>query len=150
MLFGIGLMTCAKQFSQRKLSKVAFVSLLVLLFASQVVSIQQKANLMKENGQKASSLVRQIIPFVHSVPVNGTLVLLNPVNTRPEYSVFLMNDFNVLKYGTNIISNLSGRKDIHIWIVSEQERTRLPIPSASLILYLVGNDVRPMQKIGSN
>jgi hypothetical protein len=150
MLFGIGLMTCAKQFIQRKLSKVAFVSLLVLLFASQVVSIQQKAHLMKENGQKASSLVRQIIPYVHSVPVNGTLILLNPANTRPEYSVFLMNDFNVLKYGTNIISSLSGRNDIHIWIVSEQERARLPIPSASLILSLLGNDVKPIQKIGSN
>jgi hypothetical protein len=150
MLLGIGLVTFANQFIQRKLFKATCAVLLAVLFASQVVSIQQKARLTTENGERASSLARQIIPYIASVPPNGTLVLLNPVNTRHEYSIFLMNDFNVLKYGTNIINSLSGRDDIHIRIVNEQERAKLPIPSGSLILSLVGNDVQRVQEIGSN
>jgi len=150
MLFGIGLVASSKGFIQTKFWKVVAITFIVLLCTSQVISIQQKAFLMKENGRRACSLLVQIIPYVHKVPANGILVLLNPENTNPEYSVLLMNDFDVLKYGTNIINNLSGRNDIHIWIVNEHEREKLPIPSGSLFLTLVGNDVQLMHSIGSN
>ena len=143
-------MASSKGFIQTKFWKVVAITFIVLLCTSQVISIQQKAFLMKENGRRACSLLVQIIPYVHKVPANGILVLLNPENTNPEYSVLLMNDFDVLKYGTNIINSLSGRKDIHIWIVNEHEREKLPIPSGSLFLTLVGNDVQLMHSIGSN
>ena len=150
MLFGIGLVVSSRQFIHIKFSRAAFITFLALLFSSEVIAIQQKAELMKENGQRASSLLTQIIPYVHGVPINGTLVLLNPANTRHEYSVLLMNDFNVLKYGTNIINSLSERDDIRIWIVNEQERERLAIPSDSVILSLIGNHVQLVHKFGSN
>ena len=117
-----------------------------MLFISHILAIRQKAELLTSNGERASFLLEKIMPYLSKVPERGTLVLLNPADSRVEYSIFLMNGFNVLRYGTNILCQISGRDDIQIWILDDKERGKINIPQDALILSFVNNNVQTITK----
>ena len=98
---------------------------LVVFFISNIVAIQSKALLMRENGKKATGLIDKILPFVAKIPLDGTLLLLNPPSNEIEYSVFLIRGFSVLEYGLHRIKQLSQRNDIKITIIERPELRKI-------------------------
>jgi hypothetical protein len=146
LLFGYGLGTIAAPLLQYRWKQIFLITLLLMLFISHILAIRQKAELLTSNGERASFLLEKIMPYLSKVPERGTLVLLNPADSRVEYSIFLMNGFNVLRYGTNILCQISGRDDIQIWILDDKERGKINIPQDALILSFVNNNVQTITK----
>lgn len=134
--------------STYRLSIVALRRLVIVLGAvflfSHVLAIQGKATLMKENGEQASVLITQVVPFIDTVPKGGTLVLMNPPIASPEYSIYLINGFNVLKYGMNILNYVSGRTDFKAWIIEQKDLKQWLIPKGSVVLTIVQGRISPM------
>lgn len=141
ILVGVGLGRLFEITKTRWISRAAVTGFVGLVFLSHVMAIQSKASLMKNNGTQATILLGQIQSYLQKAPKNGELVLLNPPDDREEYSVFLMNGFNVLQYGLNRIEQLAGRNDFEIKIMDRTnlDHTRLRHPS--LILSLQGGMV---------
>lgn len=114
---------------------------LVLLAASYALAIHQKATMMQANGSRAAELLCELKPYFPVIPVNGQLVLVNPTDNQPEYSDFVVNGFNVLKDGLNIVNYEAGRTDFRTEIVSSPAR---PSDNRRLVLTLRGNTVTPV------
>ncbi len=142
MIIGIGVVSVVQRWFQKSWLQSGVLILFIAFCLSHVVAIQQKSRLMNMNGRSASVLLEKIVPFVHSVPQGGTLILRNPPSDRPEYSVFLMNGFSVLEYGTNIVRSVSGRNDIQVWVVNDREYRELSNQQPQFVLRLVDGEVR--------
>lgn len=136
ILFAEGAKNFFESFLKNRGSKFIGILLVGLLFLSHSYADYSKSKLSIADGNRASELIKEIEPFVDQVPNNGTLILLNPETQNTQYSIFLMNGFNVLIYGTNIINQLSGRYDMHVWIVDEESRGSELIPPNALVLTL--------------
>ena len=129
---------------------IASIAIVACFFVSHVVAIQTKAPLMRANGERAADLLEQIRPYTSAVPRNGKLFLVNPASTQAEYSVFLLNGFNVLKYGENMIYQVANRSDFLAEIVEASDVGRVAIGKNgaasghdSLVLTLYGGKVQP-------
>lgn len=120
---------------------VALGVAIVLLALSYALAIHQKAMLMQENGFHAAELLYELKPYFPAIPLNGHLVLVNPPDDRPEYSDFIVNGFNVLKDGLNIVNYKAGRTDFRTEIVSSPAQ---PSDNNRLVLTLSGNTVIPV------
>lgn len=126
--------------------RMAVVVLGVLLVASHMFAVQSKALHLVQNGERAQELLKQTLPFVSQVPGNGTLVLVTPTSKEPEYSVYLMRGFRVIGYGENILNLKSRRDDFKTWNLREEDLDKWPPPSGSLLLTLVGDSVKLMNR----
>lgn len=126
-----------------RLGVVALVGLLVLAHAN---AVRQKAALMKEEGDKASALLSQILSYVDMAPVNGRLLLVNPEADQIEYSVFLVHGFKVFLNGEHIINQFSGRQDIRVKIVAMGDLSKEKPGPDALVLTLKDSDVLIYQR----
>jgi len=141
MMAGVGLGTIFER-SNTRWGKQAVAVMLLVLFVSHITAIQGKASFMVKNGAQATILLNGIQPYVQKVPADGELLLLNPYNHRPEYSVFLVRGFNVLKYGAWRIKKTSNRDDITVRIVEQKDFKQFSHRSDALILSLDGNAIK--------
>jgi hypothetical protein len=116
------------------------------LFCGNGYAVSTKAAFSTQNGVKASRLIDHIVPIMLQMPVGQPLVLLNPKTSHPQYSVFLMDGFNVLNYGTNILRQKSLRQDIPIWILDENVAQYVPPPNA-LIVTIGGDTLRIVKQV---
>ena len=97
--------------------------------------VDGKAALMEENGRRATALLNGIQPYAQKVPAGGALLLVNAKDGQPEYSVFLMNDFNVLNNGEARIRKTVGRDDITVRIVDEENLNAGDRDDRSVVVY---------------
>lgn len=123
--------------------------LLAILFVSHVAADQQKATLMKRNGDRALELMNQIPFWLSQVPPGGVLRLVNPLQPRgTEYSTFLVQGFNLLAEGEHGLARALGRADVQIQVVGQG--TREPLSSGQGVsLTLAGYQVVPVEPVGS-
>jgi hypothetical protein len=144
MIAGISLGTLF-HFANTHRSKQMLAVTLVVLFASHIIAVNQKSSLMQENGARATMLLAGIQPYAQRLSKNGELLLLNPDDSRPEYSVFLMRGFNVLSDGLSRIKETSNRNDISVRIIEEKDLNAARHDGHdSVILYLDGDFIRVM------
>jgi len=60
---------------------------------------------------------------------------VNPPTPKPSYSVFLVNDFNLFKWGYNVFWVRSGRQDFTVDIVDQNSVRGHPVPDSALVIY---------------
>ena len=92
------------------------------------------------NGEYAYKLSCKILPFVKELPFNGKLILLNPVNDNLEYSIYLINDFNLFKYGIYYLNEISGRDDFETVIVEQSDIEDIDINDEKNVILTIAND----------
>ena len=143
LLVGAGLGGLIESYRTKPARLAASIAILTLLFVSHVIAIQSKASQMTENGERAAELLEQIRPYTSEVPRNGKLFLVNPASTQMEYSVFLMNGFNVLKDGGSIIYQVANRTEFQIEFLEASELGRDVLENDSLVLTLYKGKVQP-------
>ena len=85
-----------------RFAKTTGLLLIAILFLSNAYADYTKSKLRVLDGEGAAELIKEIRPFIDKVSHNGTLSLVNSKKHNPQYSIFLMDGFNVLIYGTNI------------------------------------------------
>jgi hypothetical protein len=121
--------------------------MLVLLFASHIIAVKQKTSLMEENGTRATMLLDRIQPYAQKASQGSELLLVNPDAMSPEYSIFLMSGFNVLKEGESRINKVSNRNDIRVKIITERDFKGLQEDGQkALVLYLDGDSITVWNK----
>lgn len=136
MVFGAGAGRLVKQVPLGSIRKYIIVSGVCFIFLFHITAIQGKGKMMVRNGESADLLLRTIIPYVSSVEKNSTLILVDSANQRLEYSTFIMSEFSTLRFGTNIVRQMSGRHDVQIWILnSDQFKSTLLPQNAKIITY---------------
>jgi hypothetical protein len=141
VLVGIGVGALWENY-KRSPVRHAVVALFIVMLASHVMAIRDKASLMRENGERAAVWIREIGPYMDRVPKNGELLLLNPPNNRVvEYSGYRMNGFNVLEYGEPFIKKRYGREDIGVRIVEPSDLGSAKQRPNVLILGLEGENL---------
>jgi len=126
-----------------RFSRIVYSLFLVLFFGANIFSVNSKIELMKNNGERASIILPQVLHFAPNVPKNGTLFLLNENNNSPEYSSFTMNGFNVLNTGLKIINQLSKRDDLKVEIITTDKIKNIDT-TKSIILVLDGTMVKKL------
>lgn len=134
IIVGAGLGIQLKRCQTSRIKYGLIMVVMSLLVISQVVAVQSKALLMKANGERATRLLNEIIPYLDQIPEKGALFLLNPPSTQVEYSVFLIRGFNVFKGGLHRIKDLSGRYDLSINIIEYADLEKIKAQQACLIL----------------
>ncbi|HUI29183.1 MAG TPA: hypothetical protein VLX91_03120 [Candidatus Acidoferrales bacterium] len=146
ILFGLGIENFYQRYLKRRSAKIGGALLVGLLFLSHGDADFEKGRMGVIDGQRAAELINEIQPFIDKVSYDGTLVLLNPTAHGPRYSIFLMDGFNVLIYGTNILNQVSNRYDMHVWIMDEGSRESQSLPSDALVLTLTKNHVQMLNR----
>ncbi len=116
LLFGISLGTLWKR---RRWMRAAAFFCAGLLFAMQIYSDEQKAELMTRNGTRAAVIMAGIQKYLPAMPPNSRILLVNPPDRIPEYSVFLLKKFDVVEIGTSRIGPIFGRPDVLVELVEE-------------------------------
>ena len=148
MLAGIGLGAVLESARPHRHLVFALGAGILVLFASHLAAIRDKALMMQENGERAVKLLERLGPYFAQVPRRGALVLVNPPAQKPEYAVYVMNGFNVLQYGEPYIKQVHGREDIEISIIDASELARARKSRDALILGLDGDSLRVIAKPG--
>jgi len=146
MMIGIGLGSLIES-RFLKFKKILALSVIIIILIIQVISIQLRITKMKSNGEKAWTMIDQILPHIENVPLNGSLILMNPENNQVEYSVMIMNDFNVLNTGLTVFNELSERKDFQTIIIKNNELHSFKNKSDNIILYLEDGTVKELKAI---
>ena len=143
VLVGIGIGTLL-EISRRQYIKHAIAASFALFLVSHVAAIQEKAILMRENGQRAAALVGGIATYIHRVPPKGELLLVNPPTKEIEYAVYVLPGFRVLEFGESFIKKTYGREDISLRIIEEAELKSTPVRPDTVILGLEGDTLKPL------
>jgi hypothetical protein len=142
VIVGVGLGRFLEIGKQNRAFQGVRIGLVGLLILSNIVAIQSKAYLLWNNGERATNLFAQITPYVLAAPQDGNIVLLQPQDKQVDYSKYLLDGFDVLKYGLPRINLLSGRKDVKISIVEFDDMARYGTLPNSLVLELDNDIVR--------
>jgi hypothetical protein len=138
VLVGIGLGTVLER-CRRRYVKQTIAACFGLLLLSHVAAIREKAFLMDQNGQRASSLLAALGPYIAQVPPRGALLLVNPESRELEYAVYLMPGFKVLEFEEPFIKKTYGREDIELKIVEEADPALRTVTPGTVILGLKGD-----------
>ncbi len=141
VLVGAGLGGALELFREKKALRAGFWVFLGLVAASHIVGVQGKAAAMATNGARARNYLAQIGRLVGEVPRDGQLLLLNPEEWEPEYSVYLMKPFSVFKWGVHIIRQETNRWDMEVVVVEKDDPELLHPRKRSLVLALEGDSV---------
>jgi hypothetical protein len=120
--------------SGRGLIRATAVVLMALWLIVHVSAVRSKAAMMQHNGERSTRLLEAIRPHVADVPSGGELLLVVSRSPRSEYSVFLMEGFNVLHAGLHRIRELSGRVDFDVRIITEDRLAQELVKRDVLIL----------------
>lgn len=85
-----------------------------------ILSLETKTVLKANNGKRAESLLNQLPAFISRVPSGGQLLLINPPDPTPSYSVFLVHGFDVFSGARQIVPWVAGRNDFSVRIMDEE------------------------------
>jgi hypothetical protein len=116
--------------------KVAVLICAGLLMAGEISADRQKAELMAMNGRKAGLIYSGLQPYLRTAPRNGEIVLVNPPDREPEYSVFLLKGFDVVDLGNLRIGPIFGRPDVRVEVMEEARVAELPRRDNQVLLGL--------------
>lgn len=111
----------------------------ILLVAGQIYADRQKAQLMARNGRRAAVIMAGIQQRLAALPRDGQILLVNPPDRGPEYSVFLLQAFDVVDIGTLRIGPIFGRPDVRVQVVEEANIQGLESRKDRLLLTLGAN-----------
>jgi hypothetical protein len=139
---GLALGEAFRRTGGRPPARWLLAAFLLLFAAGHVAGVRQKAALMGENGRRADALLRQIATHVPEVPPGGRLLLVNPPDDRPEYSIFCMNGFRVLANGLHRVRQVAGRKDFRVGLVKDPRTLMGPATVALTLSKEEGKVVR--------
>lgn len=145
VLVGVGVCGAVRATSRIRMRLVLLV-MVAVLGVSHVFAIRGKAALMQENGIRADRLIRQVSELVHAVPPGGKVLLLNEPGPLPDYSIYRLHGFSVLKYGTRRILQVAKRNDIQFEIIDGREVPREMLQEAALVLGLDGQTVKILRE----
>jgi hypothetical protein len=98
---------------------------------------------MRQNGSRAASMMAAIAQFMKEVPPSGEILLVNTLDRKPEYSVFVLKGFDVLEFGTYKLGPLLGRRDVNVRIIEETDAQKRRPNANVLMLKLAGNAIHP-------
>jgi len=118
----------------------AFASIMIL--TCHVVAIQQKAQLMRANGDRADAMLAQIVAHASVAPYGAIVRLENRPGDR-GYSIFVMReDFGVVEHAGPVIRGRAQRPDITVQFVrTESAATEETLSSPVLTLRTDGECV---------
>jgi hypothetical protein len=125
------------------------IALLALLFASHTVAIHGKAEMMKQNGDRADYLLSQLVPYLQSAPAHAKFWLVNAPTEQREFSVLILNDFNVLRiFGqSGMMQRVVNRRDLSVEPIDHQDLlTHPPTPDIQL-LHLENGKIQPYRPV---
>lgn len=134
LLAGIGLGRLAEG---GKAARIFTWVLVAAVVAVNAAAVGHKLALVNANSERAASYYAQLEPLARETPEDGELLLVNrppDAGTPPEYSVFVMNDFNVLEHGTHRIQELLGRTDLTVHLIQAHEVDRFSPEAVVLTL----------------
>ena len=117
-LSGIGIgftLETVSSLIRRRLILAACIGLLGI----NALSVYDKVHIMRDNGERATQIINSIRPYAESLPEHGRLVLVQPPASSVEYSVFLINGFQILECGLHRIKQVADRDDISIEIIDD-------------------------------
>ncbi len=144
MIVGAGLGAVFEKAHTRRVKRLVLITVCAL-FASHIIAVQGKAALMRDNGERATLLLKRIEPYAQRVSPGGQLLLVNPDDDYPEYSIFLMRGFNVFRDGVSRIKRNANRADIAVKIIEQKDLQRtLSERQGAVVLHLYGDAVRVM------
>ncbi len=123
--------------------RLAAITCAALLIGTQVYADRQKAELMTQNGRSAALMMAVVAQFMKGLPANSEILLVNPAERKPEYSVFVLKGFDVLEFGTYKLGPLLGRRDVNVRIINEMDARELTPHANVLMLELAGYRMRP-------
>lgn len=107
-----------------------------LLIGGHIYADRQKAQLMALNGRRAGVIYAAITRSLPAVPPDGRILLVNPPDRVPEYSVFLLKGFDVVDLGNLRIGPIFGRPDVRVELIEERRVRNLPPKKDQLLLRL--------------
>jgi hypothetical protein len=147
VLFGIGLAQLVKT-PPLAPGRLIIVMLIALFALMHTMAVRDKALLMRKQGEKASTMLAQILTYVDRVPPSGRLILANPSTDEPEYSVYLMNGFNLFIDCKHIINQFSKRSDFEVRITQMGDITTEQLGFDTVVLTVDDNaDANDQPKI---
>ncbi|HLI30910.1 MAG TPA: hypothetical protein VKV79_07425 [Terriglobia bacterium] len=121
-----------------------------LLIGGQVYANRQKAELMASNGRRAAIIYASIDHYLHTMPPDSRILLVNPPNRTPEYSVFLLKGFDIVDLGNLRIGPIFGRPDVRVELMEEPQARALESRKNQLLISLdAGGDLRPYHTPGN-
>ncbi len=142
LLVGAGLGTFLESLRSRSPQKAALVGFISLIFISHGVAVHAKSAMMQANGQRAQALLMQLTPYIQKAPPNSKVLLLNPVSDRPEYSVLLLNDFNVVRdIPSDVIKRLGGQNNVSAYAVDADTLNAPENQGSRIVLSLAQNKI---------
>jgi hypothetical protein len=122
---------------------VAVVGTCVLI-GGQIYADREKAALMALNGKRAGAIMAGIEQYLHTLPPDSQILLVNPPSRKAKYSVFLLNGFDVVDLGNLRIGPIFGRPDVRVEVVQESSVQGTEQRKNRLLLSLDANGgVRP-------
>jgi hypothetical protein len=121
------------QYRRRFAMALSIVFFLAIL-TSNFWAVRHKIVLLREKGDRAATLLTQVVPIIQSLPPNAKLLLINPPPRQPEYSAFYLNYFSVLRFARGYISSLSGRPDVTVWVLPQDDPNYRPADAWSVCL----------------
>ncbi|MEP7218703.1 MAG: hypothetical protein ABI876_07280 [Bacteroidota bacterium] len=134
VLVGIGLGGVMERSPGKRWATGLMAMALAAFLVSHVIAVREKSLLMKEDGDRATTLLRQITPYAVAAPRNGIIYLLNPGEQEVAYSTFLLPGFRVFWYGENIIPHMAGRSDIAASVIDRDQVDRVIAERPGIIL----------------
>jgi hypothetical protein len=93
-------------------NRLAFATCFAAVLLTNAISVNSKANLMREMGERAEILFPQIIERAKQVPPNHWLYMVNPKDSSFEYSLYSIHGFRVSTCMDSLVRYYSGRPDI--------------------------------------
>ncbi len=115
------------------LGRAIAVGCMALFLGGQVLAVRQKAELMTLNGRRAAAMIATINSYLPTLPPGSEVDLIRAATTKPAYSVFVLNGYDVLDFGNIRLGAVLGRPDVKINIVEEDQAQGLT-PNDHLLL----------------
>jgi hypothetical protein len=116
------------------LARAAAVFAAALLLSGQVYADRQKTKLMAANGRRAAAIYMGINRHLPDLPQHSRVLLVNPDDRKPEYSVFLLKGFDVVDLGNLQIGPIFGRPDIRVELIDESNAREIEQRKDQLLL----------------
>jgi hypothetical protein len=116
--------------------RVAAVLAAGLLAGGEIYADRQKTDLMAQNGRRAAAIYAGIARSLPALPPHSRILLVNPENRIPEYSVFLLQGFDVVDLGNLRIGPILGRPDVRVELLNESRAHGLEQRRDQLLLAL--------------
>lgn len=145
ILAGAGLGALPAAVRPRRTAGAAAAAAIAILFASHIAAVRGKAALMQDAGETQNEMRTEVESYIARAPEDGELILVNPPKTAVEYSIYLLDGFDALRYAVPAMRRNAGRPDVGVVIVDamDAESAREVRDGRSLALTLRGGAVIP-------